>query len=708
MKIEHTRFMKACRLERADTTPVWFMRQAGRVLPEYRKIREKYNLLEICRQPELCAEVTLQPVRRLGVDAAVMFADIMLPLMSIGVDLQLVDNVGPVIANPVRDMAGLEALRPIEPEEDVPYVLEAVRAAKRELGDETPLIGFSGAPFTLAAYLIEGKPSREFGKTKAMMYGEPQLWHALMERLTRIMIRYLHAKVDAGADALQLFDSWVGALSPRDYAQYVEPYSRLIIGSLRERGVPFIHFGTGTATLLDLIKEDGGTTVGVDWRIPLDAAWERIGYNLGIQGNLDPCTLLGPAEVMEEQALDVLRRAAGRPGHIFNLGHGVLPDTPLVNLMRLVDFVHEQGADAGIRDQGSGIRGRRQTLAPGPRPLTPKIGVLIMAYGTPETPDQVEAYFTHIRGGRKPSEEAVQNLRERYAMVGGKTPLLEITNQVASKLEERLRREGSGAGDFKVYAGMKHWHPFIGDVMEKMAADGVGRVVALALAPHCSRISLGGYRKSVNEAQENLRHPFDIPFIKCWHHNPLFRDMMTGLVREGLEQFPAEGREAVTVVFSAHSLPERIREWDDPYERQLLESSQAVALQAGVSDWRFAFQSAGHTGEPWLGPDIVDYLETLRLEGKHQVLQVPIGFVSDHLEILYDIDIEAKQKAEELGMTLYRTQLPNARPEFIEVLASVVKENLEAPVSCWCYPSLKAEPVNFVGTLSTAMRDGHG
>lgn len=336
--------MKACRLERADTTPVWFMRQAGRVLPEYRKIRESYNLLEICKQPELCAEVTLQPVRRLGVDAAVMFADIMLPLMGIGVDLQLVDGVGPVIAAPIVDMAGVEALRPIVPEEDVPFVIEAVRAAKRELGDKTPLIGFSGAPFTLAAYLIEGKPSREFARTKAMMYGAPEVWHALMQRLTDIMVPYLHAKLDAGADALQLFDSWVGALSPRDYADYVQPYSRRIIASLRARGVPFIHFGTGTATLLDQMKTDGGTTIGVDWRIPLDVAWERIGHDLGIQGNLDPCTLLGPVDVMEEQALDVLSKAAGRPGHIFNLGHGVMPETPLDNLMRLVDFVHERGA----------------------------------------------------------------------------------------------------------------------------------------------------------------------------------------------------------------------------------------------------------------------------------------------------------------------------------------------------------------------------
>ncbi len=308
-----------------------------------------------------------------------------------------------------------------------------------------------------------------------------------------------------------------------------------------------------------------------------------------------------------------------------------------------------------------------------------------MAYGTPQTPDEVEGYFTHIRGGRTPSAEAVRNLRERYMRVGGKTPLLEITNQVASKLEERLRR---GGGDFNVYAGMKHWHPFIGDVMERMARDGVKQVVAFALAPHCSLISLGGYRKAVDEAQQRLGHPFDIPYVKCWHHNETWRDFMAGLVCEGLQQFPESVRDDVTVVFSAHSLPERIRTWDDPYERQLLESSEDVARRAGVREWRFAFQSAGHTGEPWLGPDIVDFLETLRGEGVERVLSVPIGFVSDHLEILFDLDIEAKEKAEELGMTYRRTQMPNARDAFIEALASVAEENLQAPVSCWCYPSV--------------------
>ena len=351
MSISDTRFMKACRLELADTTPVWFMRQAGRMLPEYRKVREQYTLMEVCRQPELCAEVTMQPVRRLGVDAAVMFADIMLPLIGIGVGVELVDGVGPVVAHPVRTADDLNMLRPIEPEQDVPFVMEAVRIVKREMGDKTPLIGFCGAPFTLASYLIEGKPTREFSKTKAMMYTAPDLWHSLMDRLTGIMITYLHAKVDAGADALQLFDSWVGALSPRDYAQYVEPYSQRLLRDLRGRGLPFIHFGTNTATLLDQMKHDGGTTISVDWRIPLAVAWERIGYDLGIQGNLDAATLYGPDAFWQERALDVLRQAAGRPGHIFNLGHGVLPDLPLDNVTRLVDFVHEHGTDFRAESQ---------------------------------------------------------------------------------------------------------------------------------------------------------------------------------------------------------------------------------------------------------------------------------------------------------------------------------------------------------------------
>jgi uroporphyrinogen decarboxylase len=336
-------FLQAARRQPAGHTPVWFMRQAGRVLPEYRAIRERWSLVEICRQPELCAEVTLQPLRRMELDAAVVFADIMLPLIGIGVGIEIVEHVGPVIADPIRTVAGLDLLRPIEPSADVPYLLETLRLVKRELASGgTALLGFAGAPFTLASYLLEGKPTRDFVRTKSVMYGEPVVWHGMMERLTGITIGYLEAQIDAGADAVQLFDSWVGALAPDDYASSVQPYVRRIFAALAPRNVPLIHFGTNTATLLGQMKDDGGTVMGVDWRIPLDDAWSRIGPGLAIQGNLDPAALFAPRSVLDAHASDVLGRAGGRPGHIFNLGHGLLPATPLDNLLHLADFVRRE------------------------------------------------------------------------------------------------------------------------------------------------------------------------------------------------------------------------------------------------------------------------------------------------------------------------------------------------------------------------------
>lgn len=337
-------FARAARREPAEYTPIWFMRQAGRILPEYRALREKWSLIEICKQPELCAEVTLQPLRRMPVDAAVLFADIMLPLVGIGVEVELVDDVGPVIREPIRDARGVEKLRRIVPEEDVPFVLETIRLVRAEISPARGVIGFAGAPFTLASYLIEGRPTRDFAKTKALMYSQPETWHALLDRLASIMSEYLLAQIHAGVDVVQLFDSWVGALDTDDYAAFVQPYTRKIFAAIAKAGVPTIHFGANTATLLDQMKTDGATVIGVDWRIPLDDAWKRVGYDRGIQGNLDPGALLGPVDVMQEKARNVLRRAAGRPGHIFNLGHGLLPSTPLENAIRLVNFVHEESA----------------------------------------------------------------------------------------------------------------------------------------------------------------------------------------------------------------------------------------------------------------------------------------------------------------------------------------------------------------------------
>jgi uroporphyrinogen decarboxylase len=341
MTVATSLFMRAARREPVERTPVWFMRQAGRVLPEYRAVRADLTLLEITHRPDVCAEVTLQPLKRFGVDAAILFADIMTPLIGAGVDLELLDNVGPVIRTPVRSRKEIDALPPLSPSSDVPFLLEAIRLIKSELGDSTPLIGFSGAPFTLASYLIEGKASRDFVLTKTMMYSAPELWHELMRRLTEIVLVYLEAQRAAGVDALQVFDSWVGCLSPMDYADYVEPYSRRIFAALARSGAPLIHFGVNTATLLPQMKDDGANVIGVDWRIPLDDAWAIIGYDKAIQGNLDPAVLLGSPDAINAAVGDVMRRAAGGPGHIFNLGHGLLPSTPIESVQRAVACVRE-------------------------------------------------------------------------------------------------------------------------------------------------------------------------------------------------------------------------------------------------------------------------------------------------------------------------------------------------------------------------------
>ena len=335
--------VRAARREPLERTPVWFMRQAGRSLPEYRAVRERHSFWEVAHTPELCAEVTLQPVRRHGVDAAVMFADIMTPVLGMGLDVDLVEGVGPVIGEPVRTLADVERLRVPEPGEAFAPLLEAIRMVRAELAPEQAVVGFCGGPFTVAGYLVEGKPSRDFVRTKTLMYREPATWHALMERLTEQFARYVAATAEAGADAIQLFDSWVGALSVADYREFVAPYSARV---LEAAGVPTIHFGTGVTTqLLAEMAAAGGTAVGVDWRIRLDDAWTTVGEELAIQGNLEPAVLLGPWQRAEWAALDVLRRAGGRRGHVFNLGHGVLPQTDPDVLTRLTELVRSHPSE---------------------------------------------------------------------------------------------------------------------------------------------------------------------------------------------------------------------------------------------------------------------------------------------------------------------------------------------------------------------------
>ena len=316
------------------------MRQAGRSLPEYRAIRDKHAFFDVAHTPELCAEVTLQPVRRHDVDAAVMFADIMTPVLGMGIDVRLVEGVGPVIDSPVRTLADVERLRVPDPEESFAPVLEAVRHVRAALRADQAVVGFCGGPFTVAGYLVEGKPSREFARTKGLMLGEPEVWHALLEKLSETFASYVAAKVRAGADVIQLFDSWVGALSPAHYRAYVAPHSARVLAAV---DVPTIHFGTGTSSLLEEMAAAGGDVIGLDWRIPLDAGWARV-PDRAVQGNLDPAVLLAPWPVVETEALDVLARADGRPGHIFNLGHGVFPSVDPGTLTRLAALVHERTA----------------------------------------------------------------------------------------------------------------------------------------------------------------------------------------------------------------------------------------------------------------------------------------------------------------------------------------------------------------------------
>ena len=336
-------FLAAAGGRPSQVTPVWFMRQAGRYMADYRALRERYSLLEICRHPELAVAVTLQPVDAIEVDAAILFSDLLLPFTPMGLDFDFVKGEGPQIERPIRDASDVDRVRVFEPREALSHVLETIRLLRRELADRVPLIGFGGAPFTLAAYAIEGGPSTNYAKAKAFMYAQPAAWHRLCDRFARVVADYMRAQVDAGAQAIQIFDSWAGQLSRADYREFALPHTRRIFEALAGSGVPTIHFGVNTGAILPDMKDAGGDVIGVDWRAPLDEAWSAIGHDRAILGNLDPVRLLGPADCMMDAADDILRRAAGRPGHIFNLGHGVLPQTPLEHVQRLAAHVHAHG-----------------------------------------------------------------------------------------------------------------------------------------------------------------------------------------------------------------------------------------------------------------------------------------------------------------------------------------------------------------------------
>ncbi len=346
MSAPDSRFVRACRSLPVEATPVWFMRQAGRYMPEYRALRQRHSLIEICKSPELAAEVTITAAEKLGVDAAIIFADLLLPLEPMGLAFHFEAGEGPVVEKPLREAVDVAALS-TDGAADLDYVAESVRRVATHFGSRLPVIGFAGAPFTLASYMIEGGSSRTYAETKKLMYRQPAVWDELMQKLVAVLGRYLVAQARAGADALQIFDSWVGCLGPEDYRRYVLPRTRELVAQARTAGVPIIYFGTDTATLLPAMKETESEVIGVDWRVPLDDAWKSLGFRGAVQGNLDPAALFADWPEVQSRAVDVLRRADGRPGHIFNLGHGIQPGTPVENVRALVSFVHEQSVRKG-------------------------------------------------------------------------------------------------------------------------------------------------------------------------------------------------------------------------------------------------------------------------------------------------------------------------------------------------------------------------
>jgi uroporphyrinogen decarboxylase len=339
-KMEEYPFLKACRRERTPYTPIWLMRQAGRYLKEYRALRKKYSFLDMCKNPDLAAQVTLQPVEKFKLDAAIIFSDILIPLEPMGVKFDFAKGEGPVFHHPLRERKEVEKLALFEPEEEIFFLMKAIRIVRKELQGRVPLIGFSGAPFTLASYIIEGGHSKNYVLTKSMMYQDRPAWDALMEKIAEVLIRYLNAQIRSGAQALQIFDSWVGCLSPGDYEEYVLPYSKKVMDGV-SKSVPLIHFATSNSALLELMKCAGGDVIGVDWRVDIDDAWSRLGHDVAIQGNLDPVILLGPVDLVEKNVRKILERVRDRPGHIFNLGHGLLPNTPPDHVAALVDMVHQ-------------------------------------------------------------------------------------------------------------------------------------------------------------------------------------------------------------------------------------------------------------------------------------------------------------------------------------------------------------------------------
>jgi uroporphyrinogen decarboxylase len=658
------------------------MRQAGRALPEYRALRGSGSILEAAGDPELVAELTVQPVRRYGVDAAILFSDIVVPVAALGFGVTVAPGTGPVVAEPFRDRRDLDRLPPYDPEVHTPFLGAAVRATVEALRPfEVPLIGFAGAPFTVASYLVEGGPTRVFARTKALMHGDPALWAALMDRLADVAAASLLAQVRAGAQAVQLFDSWVGNLSPDEYARFVAPASAKVLAALAPTGVPRIHFGVGTAELLPQMAAAGADVVGVDWRTPLDRARRRLGPAVALQGNLDPALCLAPWPVVAAEAREVLRRGGGQ-GHVFNLGHGVLPDTDPQVLERLVALVHDTPLPEPLAPAPPGTVGEGDedpTRTSRSRATTPHldadgpIGVLLLAHGTPGRLEDVEPFYTEIRRGSPPPPALLQELVDRYRAIGGTSPLVAISEAqragVARALAGRLGRCPP------VALGQKFAEPRIEAAVDRLVAAGCRRVVGVVLAPHSSVVSVGEYRRRALAAAADR---LELTVVDRWHLHPGLVALLAQRVRRSLEDLRLAPGERAFVLCTAHSVPERVVAGGDDYPAQVRATAEAVLGAAGVAEGGVCFQSAGRTAEAWVGPDLLQEIDRLAAEGYQAVLVCPVGFVSDHLEVLYDLDVEAAARAAAAGIRFARTPSLNDDPGFCAVVADVALTALAA------------------------------
>ena len=675
-QLTNSLFLRACRGEATERLPVWFMRQAGRYMAEYRAIRAKQSMLETIFTPELAAAITLQPIDAFGFDAAIIFADILPPLMGMGLELEFVKGVGPRLENALSSPSDIDHLAtPPAAATKLANTLEAIKLVTAELTPRgIPLIGFAGAPFTLASYAIEGGGSRNYLKTKSLMAGEPSAWARLMNKLVTVQADYLLQQAQVGASALQIFDSWAGlALGREDYLRYVQPYNKKLVELLRRgTAAPIIYFSTGTGAYLSDVAAIGSDVVGVDWRVPLDEAWEQIGQERPIQGNLDPAALLYPWPELKARVDDVLMRADGRPGHIFNLGHGIFPSVPVENVRRVVDYIKSVNSNQFSASSESSVDSELNTEH---RSLnTEKIGVLVMAYGGPDSLDDLPGYLADIRSGRPTTPAVLEEIGNNYRQIGGKSPLRGISEAQVAALAQHFDPE-----QVRFYLGMRHWSPWIEDIVGQMIDDGITDAVSIVLAPHYSNLSVAKYQQKVQDGLEMYRGRINFRHIKSYHDHPLLIRAFSERVADGLARWPAEERDQVHILFSAHSLPERILKMGDPYDGQLRETAALIAADAGLRDdrWSWSYQSAGRSPEPWLGPPLDEHLRALAAQGVRNVISIPVGFVCDHVEILYDIDIQAQEIARELGMRLERPPALNTDPLFIEALADVITENIK-------------------------------